>query len=116
VTVTVAVVNSHIGTERGFGVYVKYNKNQLPRFVQWKQMGEQDYVVGLEPCNCGVEGRRVDEEQGLLQVLEAGETREFDLEFGPLTTLEEVASVRSRAAGITPRLVSSYKDFVRKVR
>ncbi len=61
-SVTVALVNDGFERGEGFGVYVKYNKKELPRFVQWKQMGEQDYVIGFEPCNCGVEGRHIDEE------------------------------------------------------
>src|SRR5208283_3058284 len=37
-SVTVALVNDGFARGDGFGVYVKYNKNQLPRFVEWKQM------------------------------------------------------------------------------
>jgi hypothetical protein len=113
-SVTLAIVNDAIGTPDGFGVYVKYFKSELPRLVEWKQMGEQDYTVGLEPCNCGVEGRQVDEELGLMNVLAAGESRHYHLEFGPVTTQEEVEAIRSLGNGITPELVDSYKQFVKK--
>lgn len=63
------------------GVTLRYSAATLPRFTQWKMMGQQEYVVGLEPSNCGVEGRAVDEAQGLLQRLEPGATASFALEF-----------------------------------
>ena len=88
-TVTTAIVNKD-----GFGAYVKYTQANLPRFTQWKQMGEQDYVVGLEPCNCGVQGRKLDEESGALLTLAPGESHTNTLEFGALTTIEEVEAVR----------------------
>lgn len=114
-TVTVAILNERVGQDDGFGVYVKYNKNQLPRFTQWKQMGEQDYVVGLEPCNCGVEGRDVDASLGLLETLEPGESRSYDLEFGPVTTKAHADHLKALARAVTPQFVDSYKAFVKKV-
>ncbi len=113
-TVTVAVVNDgFISGREGFGVYVKYNKKQLPRFVEWKQMGEQDYVIGLEPCNCGVEGRQIDEELGLLHSLRAGERSEFHLEFGAITTKEDRKALKAACAEVKAKIVGSYKEFVR---
>jgi hypothetical protein len=113
-SVTLAIVNDRMGTEDGFGVYLKYQKSELPRLVEWKQMGEQDYVLGLEPCNCGVEGRQVDEELGLLHALEAGESREFHLEFGPVTTREELEAIEKTANSTVPEMVDTYKQFVKK--
>lgn len=112
--VTVAIVNNRTSQDDGFGVYVKYNKNQLPRFTQWKQMGEQDYVVGLEPCNCGVEGSDVDASQGLLHRLQPGESKTFDLEFGPVATKAHADELRRLAGAVTPSFVDSYKAFVKK--
>jgi hypothetical protein len=74
--VRVGIVNE--GKE--LGVMVTYHKNQLPRFIEWKMMGEATYVVGLEPANCLVEGRDKDRERGTLQFLEPGEKRSYDLE------------------------------------
>src|SRR5690606_31857785 len=72
---TTAILNDGFKRGEGFGAYLKYNVKELPRFVIWKQMGEQDYVVGFEPCNCGVEGRHVDEALGLLHTLKAGQSK-----------------------------------------
>jgi len=110
--VTVGMVNDGFRRGEGFGVYVKYAREHLPRFVQWKQLGEQDYVVGFEPCNCGVEGRHVDEELGLLHVLQPGESRRHMLEFGAITTEAELEALEKAVGGHRAELVASYRDFV----
>ncbi len=112
--VTCAVVNS--GFERGevFGVYVSYSKATLPRFTEWKQMGEQDYTLGLEPCNCGVSGRDVDEANGLLHTIEPGEQKEYRLAFGPVTTADQVAALRTACGSTPPKIVDDYFEFVPK--
>ncbi|MBI4558894.1 MAG: aldose 1-epimerase family protein [Candidatus Hydrogenedentes bacterium] len=115
-TVTAAIVNDSFENGQGFGVYVKYNVKELPRFVEWKMMGEQDYVVGLEPCNCGVEGRQIDEELGLLHSLKPGESRAFHLEFGPITSLKEVKALKTAHNKIRTKIVKSYKEFVKRPR
>lgn len=112
--VVVALVNNKFNSWAGFGVYLKYSKEQLPRFVQWKQMGEQDYVLGFEPCNCGVEGRKVDEEQGLLHVLKPGQRQESDLEFGVILTQKEADALRNANSAINTEFKKSYKEFVKK--
>ena len=38
--------------ELGVGAYVRYRTDTLPLLVQWKMLGEQEYVVGLEPGAC----------------------------------------------------------------
>ncbi|MEN6548759.1 MAG: DUF4432 family protein, partial [Armatimonadia bacterium] len=64
-----------------------------PFFGQWKMPAEGTYVTGLEPATCHVEGRVKDRNEGRLKVLQAGETAKYDLEFGVLSTLDEVAEV-----------------------
>ena len=71
--VTVALVNRGYDGGRGLGVYVRYRQAELPRFTQWKMVGAGEYVTGLEPANCGVEGRAKDRAEGLLQFLAPGE-------------------------------------------
>ncbi|MCC6694153.1 MAG: aldose 1-epimerase family protein [Candidatus Hydrogenedentes bacterium] len=112
--VTVAIVNDGFARGEGFGVYIKYNKRELPRFVEWKQMGEQDYVVGFEPCNCGVEGKSIDDKLGLLHTLKPGESRSYTLEFGPITEEREVRALRAARNKIKTKFVDSYKEFVKK--
>ncbi len=82
--VNVGIVNE----KREVGVRVSYRKDQLPRFVEWKMMGQSNYVVGLEPSNCWVEGRAEDRERGILQFLEPGERRSYELEISFLQGAE----------------------------
>lgn len=111
--VTAAIVNGGFSEGAGFGVYVRYKHDTLPRFAQWKQLGEQDYVCGLEPANCGVEGRHVDAQRGLLSMLEPGERRSFELMFGAIATAEEAEAVARRCAGVETRFAAHYSEFVR---
>ncbi len=111
--VTVAMVNDGFKDGHGFGVYVKYDKRTLPRFVQWKMMGEQDYVCGFEPSNCGVEGREFDEAHKLLEYLQPGEQREFHLEFGAITDKEQVKALEERSRGVKTQYVDSYLDIAK---
>lgn len=87
--VTTALANEALG----FGFYVRYRKDQLPRFTEWKMMGEGTYVVGMEPGNCFVEGRAKERERGTLQYIQPGEVREFDLEIGVLDSAEAIRSL-----------------------
>jgi len=78
-----ALVNENLEGE-GLGVYLVYKLEQLPNFIQWKMMGEGDYVVGMEPANCKVEGRTKERQRKELVMLKPGETKKFSLEVGVL--------------------------------
>lgn len=77
----------------GFGFYVKYNKNELPVFTEWKMNNQGTYVVGMEPANCHVEGRAKERQRGTLQFIEPGEIRQINLEIGVLTSNDAIASL-----------------------
>lgn len=83
----VAVVNETLN----IGVYVKYSVLELPCFTEWKMMGEQDYVLGIEPGNCIPQGKRLAEEKGALCYLDAGESVQTHLEIG---VLDGVGAIR----------------------
>jgi len=80
--VRAALVNDAFDNGRGIGVYVLYPYSQLPRFTQWKMLGEGTYVVGMEPGNCSVLGRAAAREAGELVILQPQEKREYDMEVG----------------------------------
>ena len=80
--VRAALVNDAFGNGRGIGVYLSYKLAQLPRFTEWKMLGEGTYVVGMEPGNCSVLGRAAARKAGELVFLQPQETREYDLEIG----------------------------------
>ena len=65
--------------------------------------GTREYVVGMEPANCKVEGRNKDRERGILQFLKPGESREYHLEIGVLTTLDEVAQFEKLVESLKKR-------------
>ena len=65
----------------GKGVKIVFHPEELDCFTQWKMLGWGDYVMGLEPGNCFVEGRDVMREKGILKVLAPGEEAVYHLEF-----------------------------------
>ena len=94
--VTAALVNPKFNNGQGFGIYMKYPKRELPKFIEWKNPGEGTYVVGMEPANCLVEGRAKERERGTLQFLKPGETREYHLEIGVITSQDKIRSLEER--------------------
>lgn len=84
------LINKNMPGGEQFGFCVKYNTKELPWFTQWKMNGTREYVVGLEPANCRVEGRDKERERGALQFLKPGEQRSYRVEITVLATVDEV--------------------------
>jgi hypothetical protein len=77
------------------GGYVRYRVENLPQFVQWKMLGEQEYVVGLEPATNRLDGRTELMRQGRILPLAVGERRMFEVEIGAVdgrAALDELMS------------------------
>ena len=66
--------------ELGFGVVLRYPKQQLPCLSQWKNTSCQDYVLGIEPGNCLPLGREENRRLGHLKYLEPGQSETIWLE------------------------------------
>ena len=96
-SVPVAVVNRAIG----LGAYEVFDVAQLPHHFVWRMLGEGHYVVGIEPGTNRPSGRLDARERGELTILEPGESRRYDLEFGALVGGEaiDVFAARVRATG-----------------
>lgn len=92
--VTVALANRKFRGGEGFGFYISYPKKELPYFCEWKMNGEGTYVVGVEPGNALVEGRKIEREKGRLQFLEPGEKREYHLKIGVLPSNKEISALQ----------------------
>jgi hypothetical protein len=60
----------------GLALEIAYRKKELPYFTQWKMLGEQQYVMGLEPANCHPDGQTQERENGTLRIIEPDETIE----------------------------------------
>jgi len=103
----------------GIAVYVKYRRSELPRFIEWKMMGEGTYVVGMEPANGLVVGRDKERKWGTLQYLKPQETREFHIEIGVLVG-EEVQKFKEKTNSVTksakPKMIGTVEEFVEATR
>jgi hypothetical protein len=85
-----ALVNRAFGGGQGLGGYVRFNLAELPRFIQWKMMGQGTYVCGLEPTTNWAGGRATERTEGRLQFLEPGDRRHYKLEIGVLSSQAEI--------------------------
>ena len=61
-------------------VTMAYDPSTLPVLNQWKQMGEGEYVIGLEPGNCVPIGQKGNAERGSLRMIAPGENVKFTLQ------------------------------------
>lgn len=68
-TPVISLRNPDISTE----LRMEFDPSTLDCFTQWKMMGENEYVLGLEPGNCYPDGRDVMREKGMLKFLEPNE-------------------------------------------
>jgi hypothetical protein len=109
-----ALVNDRLG----LGLYIKFRKKELPRFIEWKMMGEGTYALGMEPANCFVMGRARERELGTLQYIEPQEEKEFHLEVGVLEgneIREYEKMVKSVVTGRS-KIVTDAKEFLETIK
>lgn len=72
------------------GVLLRFNCNELPNVSEWKMMGQGDYVLGVEPCNCKTLGRALERQSGSLRFIQPFETRKIHIELDILDGDEEI--------------------------
>lgn len=75
-----------ISPDIGRKLTVRYVKDTLFNLVQWKMMGSGTYVLGLEPANCHVDGRKRERERGTLRFIQPGEQCKFVVEISVVET------------------------------
>lgn len=66
----------------GKGLEIRFDTSTLDLMVEWKMMGERDYVLGLEPGNNYLYGRGELKEKNLLKYLEPGQELKLQIEVG----------------------------------
>jgi len=88
----VALINRKLS----LGAALHFNTSQLCNFIQWKQMGEGEYVLGMEPANCLVAGRAEERKNGTLQFVEPGGSLNFDLVVEIVSGDEEIDVLASK--------------------
>jgi len=77
----------------GLALKLSFNQSELPFLTQWKSIASGDYVLGMEPGNCHVEGMEKERERGTLFVLKAGETRAYTITLDILSGKDELATL-----------------------
>ncbi len=100
--VHVGLVNPEADGGRGLGAYLRFRKDQLPYLVEWKMMGQGEYVVAIEPANCPLAPRDRLRAQGELVMLPPGAAQEFEIEIGVLDGAEEIERFTRSVTGTTP--------------
>ena len=75
-----------VNPDLGLGLQLRYRQRELPELVEWKQVGQGAYVVGLEPANCRPEGRAAARQRGALVELAPGEALDYLLEIKILSS------------------------------
>lgn len=71
-------ISNRVGN-KDISVRLEFPLSSLNRLVEWKMLGEKEYVLGIEPGNCFASGRDSASEKGELEYLGPGEMREIDL-------------------------------------
>jgi galactose mutarotase-like enzyme len=69
---------AHLGTTQ-VKVSLIWSADTLSKLVQWKMPGAGTHVLGVEPSNCWVDGRRGERERDTLVYLEPGETVKYEI-------------------------------------
>ena len=82
----VALVNHRLE----LGIAFHFNKKQFFNLAQWKQMGEGEYVLGIEPSNCYVGGRFDPRNKDILQYIAPGESKNFHVEIEIVTGSQNI--------------------------
>ncbi len=80
--------------ELDFGVSIEIDISTLDHFVEWKMMGANDYVLGLEPTNATIDGIADAVANGSMKYLEPDETVNYQLSFSILNGRDEFESMK----------------------
>ena len=75
------VIENQTLLTNGLRIRLRYPKSCLPCCSEWKQMGEGDYVMGIEPGTWLPEGRAKARTRGELDSLKPGESYTTELSF-----------------------------------
>jgi hypothetical protein len=70
----------------GIALMIKFNTHQLPYLIQWKMLGEGEYVLGLEPSNVPGKNRKDLKNANILPIIQPGQstTNVLEVELGEI--------------------------------
>lgn len=63
------------------GLSMHFDPKSLDSLLEWKMMGERDYVLGLEPGNCFADGREAVRKQGKLKFISPEQEITYSIDF-----------------------------------
>jgi hypothetical protein len=90
----IAIINPAFDNNRGIGVSVMYKKDSLPNLIQWKMMGTDEYVCGIEPSNSWPRGRALERKEGTLQFIKPAEKVKNYIEIEILPSNKDIEKYR----------------------
>jgi hypothetical protein len=106
--VGVAVVNRRFGgLDGGIGAFLRYDQRTLPWYVEWRMMGEGLYAVGMEPATNPFSTVPDLVAAGYPVMLQPGESRVYDLEFGVLPGGKAIDAFAASLPAVETRSVAS---------
>lgn len=76
------------------GLKISFDNKKLDYFVEWKMMGERDYVLGLEPGNCHPDGRDKMRSDGRLKLIQPEEEVTYSVRVEMIDGFEEWRKLR----------------------
>jgi hypothetical protein len=88
----IAIVNHRLDLAVAFS----FCKTDFFNLTQWKQMGEGEYVLGIEPCNCYVGGRLDPRNKDIMTYLEPGESKEFFMRIEFVTGSDNIRDLEQK--------------------
>ena len=114
-TVPAALVNRRLdlgGDGPGLAFLIEYDRAELPVLLEWQNVREGGYVLGIEPSTAHPGGSALNEEHGLLHWLDHGEARRYRTRFSVVAGAAAVAALESRIDAIHPQLEGEFPDAV----
>jgi len=82
------------------GVELSWDSSTLPNFVEWQNLREGQYAIGLEPSTHHVTGENQARADGSMIWLEHGESREYRSTIRVLDGISETLAARERIRAI----------------
>lgn len=93
----IGLVNKKFNHGQGIGLVLIYPKISFPYLTLWKRLRRGEYVLGFEPGNCTVQGRKEQQKRGDLVYLNPGEVARYQICFRILGSLEEICEFEKQA-------------------
>ena len=112
-TVPAALINRRLelgGDGPGLAFLIEYDRNQLPVLLEWQNMSEGGYALGIEPSTAHPGGAALNEEHGLSRHLDHRESYRYRTRFSVVSGTEAVAALEARIDAVHPQLADELPD------